>query len=63
MTARIINAFSFSPLFGRLSAWRERARTYAELSALDDRSLSDIGLTRGDIHSAARSVSDPRRAA
>ncbi|MFD1333356.1 DUF1127 domain-containing protein [Methylopila musalis] len=32
-------------------AWRRRAQ-FAELSALDDRMLADIGLARGDIASA-----------
>ena len=31
----------------RYTAWRERA--FAELSALDDRTLADLGLRRGDI--------------
>jgi uncharacterized protein YjiS (DUF1127 family) len=33
----------------RLAAWAERRRTMDELSALTDRDLADIGLTRGDI--------------
>jgi uncharacterized protein YjiS (DUF1127 family) len=28
----------------RFSAWRRRERTYAELMALDDRTLADIGI-------------------
>jgi uncharacterized protein YjiS (DUF1127 family) len=32
-----------------LAAWSERRTAYRELSALDDRMLSDIGITRGDI--------------
>jgi uncharacterized protein YjiS (DUF1127 family) len=36
-------------LVGRFENWRARERAYRELSALDDRSLADIGLTRGDI--------------
>ncbi len=31
-----------------LHAWRQRSRERAELAALDDRMLQDIGLTRGD---------------
>ena len=31
------------------SEWRARERAYAELMALDDRSLADIGITRSDI--------------
>jgi uncharacterized protein YjiS (DUF1127 family) len=33
----------------RFLAWRERERAFAELSALDDRTLADLGLRRGDI--------------
>jgi uncharacterized protein YjiS (DUF1127 family) len=36
-------------LAGRFNAWRERERAFAELSALDDRTLADLGLRRGDI--------------
>jgi uncharacterized protein YjiS (DUF1127 family) len=32
------------------SAWRRRERAYAELMALDDRSLADIGILRSQIH-------------
>ena len=31
------------------SAWRRREQTYAELMALDDHSLADIGLHRSQI--------------
>jgi len=36
-------------LVGRFENWRARERAYRELAALDDRSLADIGITRGDI--------------
>jgi len=36
-------------LVGRFENWRARERAYRELTSLDDRSLADIGLTRGDI--------------
>lgn len=42
-----------SGLFGRM---RHRRRVYAELMSLDDRMLSDIGLTRGDIPFVAKGV-------
>ena len=32
-----------------ISAWRRRERAYAELMALDDRSLADIGVRRSQI--------------
>jgi uncharacterized protein YjiS (DUF1127 family) len=39
----------FSALGERFTAWRERERAFTELSALDDRTLSDLGLRRADI--------------
>ena len=32
-----------------LAGWRRRQRAYAELYALDERSLADIGITRSEI--------------
>lgn len=37
--------------------WQTYNRTVAELSQLDDRSLSDINVSRGDIRALAREVS------
>ncbi len=31
------------------AAWRQRQHAYAELAALDDRSLADIGISRSEI--------------
>ena len=36
-------------LTAALAGWRRRQRAYAELYALDDRSLADIGITRSEI--------------
>ena len=36
-------------LSAAVANWREWRRAYAELSALDDRSLADIGITRSEI--------------
>jgi uncharacterized protein YjiS (DUF1127 family) len=36
-------------LIGRFENWRARERAFRELSALDDRALADIGLSRSDI--------------
>lgn len=41
-------------LLNALRGWRERRAAIAELNALSDRSLADIGLTRGDIPRAVR---------
>jgi uncharacterized protein YjiS (DUF1127 family) len=35
-------------VFATLREWRRRSRDRAELAALDDRMLRDIGLTHGD---------------
>lgn len=39
-------------LLQRVNAWAERRNAAAELHALTDRDLADIGLTRGDIEHA-----------
>lgn len=35
-------------MLATIAEWRRRARGRAELAALDDRMLKDIGLSRGD---------------
>jgi uncharacterized protein YjiS (DUF1127 family) len=39
----------FRSLAERYDDWRQREQAYRELSALDDRSLADIGLSRAEI--------------
>ena len=39
----------FGTIGQRFTAWRERERAFAELSALDDHTLADLGLRRSDI--------------
>jgi uncharacterized protein YjiS (DUF1127 family) len=39
----------FTTLAQRFIAWRQRERAFAELSALDDHTLADLGLRRADI--------------
>ena len=41
--------FQGSGFFDRLGAWRRRARERRMLSAFDDKTLKDIGLSRADI--------------
>ncbi len=41
-------------LFARFHAWRMYRKTVAELSALTDHELEDIGVTRGSIPYFAR---------
>ncbi len=40
---------AISDLAGKLGDWRKQQQAYAELSALDDRTLADIGISRGDL--------------
>ena len=48
----------------RFSGWRRRQQAYAELMALDDHSLADIGLHRSQIASLVegRRIPDPSSA-
>jgi len=46
-----------------LSEWRRRQKAYAELSALDDRSLADIGIRRSDIPAIVEGWRDALRPA
>jgi uncharacterized protein YjiS (DUF1127 family) len=43
----------------RLSGWRHRQQAYAELMALDDHSLADIGLHRSQIASLVEGYRAP----
>jgi uncharacterized protein YjiS (DUF1127 family) len=43
-----------SVILSGLRLWRRSRETTRQLAALTDRELSDIGLSRGDIHQAAR---------
>ena len=45
---------AFRDLFRRLFGWIRRRAAVAQLQALDDRALKDIGLYRGDIETAVR---------
>lgn len=45
--------FSFADLVARLIAWNDARQTRKVLSALSDRELDDIGLTRSDIEDIA----------
>jgi uncharacterized protein YjiS (DUF1127 family) len=44
----------FEALKTRYSTWKRTNRTVAELSALSDRELSDLGFVRSDIRRIAR---------
>ena len=46
----------------RFSEWRHRQQTYAELMALDDHSLADIGLHRSQIASLVEGYPAPQPA-
>jgi uncharacterized protein YjiS (DUF1127 family) len=58
----------FHDLGASVADWRHRRQAYAELAALDDRSLADIGLTRAEIpfvlsHATGQGVDLPTSAA
>ena len=40
---------AWTALSQQFADWRRRQQAYAELAALDDRSLADIGISRSDI--------------
>jgi uncharacterized protein YjiS (DUF1127 family) len=44
----------------RFVAWRHRRRTQMILSALDDRTLRDMGVERGEIDSIVRTMEIPK---
>ncbi|MFO1032628.1 MAG: DUF1127 domain-containing protein [Hyphomicrobiales bacterium] len=44
----------FEVLKTRITAWKRYNRTVAELSALTNRELSDLGIARTDIQRVAR---------
>jgi uncharacterized protein YjiS (DUF1127 family) len=46
----------FEATVARIQAWRMYRKTVAELSALSDRELDDIGITRGSIPHYARAA-------
>ena len=43
-----------------VESWRQRRATYGELTSLDDRLLSDIGIQRGDIPAIAEAAGHRR---
>jgi len=43
----------FSALTARFARWQADQRALAQLYAMDDRALADIGLSRGDIDAVA----------
>jgi uncharacterized protein YjiS (DUF1127 family) len=51
-------AAGLSRLAAQFRRWRADRRTFAELRALDDATLRDIGVTRWQLHSG---MEDPRR--
>jgi uncharacterized protein YjiS (DUF1127 family) len=51
----------FEVLKTRVGIWRRRRETVAELHALTDRELFDIGISRWDIERIAKQANQPRR--
>jgi uncharacterized protein YjiS (DUF1127 family) len=52
--AKILRAEMLRSLFRQFLFWRRRRSAVAQLSALDERMLKDIGLHRSEIESAVR---------
>jgi uncharacterized protein YjiS (DUF1127 family) len=50
----IVEVMFLSVILSSLGRWLRSRETARQLSALSDRELSDIGLSRGDIYQAAR---------
>jgi uncharacterized protein YjiS (DUF1127 family) len=50
----LVAAERHASLLNAVRGWRERRLALRELSALSDRNLADIGLTRGDIPRVVR---------
>jgi len=46
----------FEVLKTRITAWKRYNRTVSELSALSNRDLADLGISRSDIQRIARSA-------
>ena len=57
--ARAYRAEAIKGLFRRLLGWIGRRAAVARLQALDDRTLKDIGLCRGDIETAVSGPDQP----
>lgn len=52
----------FAAARNAFAEWRRRQRAYAELMALDDHSLADIGIRRSEIPSIVEGGRAPREA-
>ncbi|MBX9772897.1 MAG: DUF1127 domain-containing protein [Xanthobacteraceae bacterium] len=57
--ARAYRTAALKALFHWLFGWVRRRAAVAQLRALDDRMLKDIGLNRGDIETAVRGSGNP----
>lgn len=53
-------ASGLKTLFASVLEGRDNARVFAELQAMDDRLLHDIGITRGDIIAVANGLKSER---
>jgi uncharacterized protein YjiS (DUF1127 family) len=56
-SAQAVNAY-VTAVWSRFLAWQMRRATRLILNSLDDRTLADIGLRRGEIATALRDIED-----
>ena len=63
--AQSVTAHSLGELFAQLNGWlaerRHQRATVAELSALSDQQLADVGVLRGDIAAIAQRLAGQAR--
>ena len=65
-SAQSVSARRLGEMFARINGWLAERRHYrttiAELSALTDQQLADVGVVPGDIHAIARQLAQQARA-
>jgi uncharacterized protein YjiS (DUF1127 family) len=55
-----VAAWPWRKLAGKVAEWRQRERDFEALSAMDDATLSDLGMSRGEIYDVVYGHKAPR---